>query len=99
MARQKGHAHGGKVSGRHTTVTEAAQKVVLSAEKLPEVTKICLGIIKRARSGQFGIKLFPIHGGLRAVISGSQAVQHLFIYTNNIEATESALNQLHQEHR
>ena len=41
------HKTGGKITTSHTSIIDAALPVVEAAEKLPEVTKISLGIIKQ----------------------------------------------------
>ncbi|MBI5078132.1 MAG: hypothetical protein HZB11_02035 [Candidatus Yonathbacteria bacterium] len=95
--KRKGHIHGAKFC-RHTTVTEAAQRVVELVNKFPEVKKISLGIIKRSKGGCFGIKFIPIHGGWRIVVRGTQAVQRLHIYTNNPDNTREKLEREFSEH-
>lgn len=80
--KRKGHIHGGKFC-KHTTVTDASQKVAELVNSFPEVKKISLGIIKRTKSGRFGMKFAPIHGGWTIAVHGSQAVQHLHVYTSD----------------
>lgn len=95
--KRKGHIGGGKFC-RHTTVTEAARRVAELLNSFPEVKKISLGIIKRSKSGRFGIKFEPIHGGWRIIVCGTQAVQYLHIYTNSPSDTREKLERKFAEH-
>lgn len=95
--KRKGHIHGAKFC-KHTTVTDASQKVAALVNSFPEVKKISLGIIKRTKSGQFGMKFAPIHGGWKIIVRGTQAVQHLHIYTSNPNETREKLEQEFLEH-
>ncbi len=86
------HAAGGKINHSHTTIIDAAQKVIVIAERLPEVSKISLGKITAGLpTGIHRLKCIPITGGLRAEIRGSSSKQQLFIYTNDPAATEQSL--------
>lgn len=46
------HAAGGKITSSHTTIIDGAKKVITTARKLTEVTKISLGIIKQIGPGK-----------------------------------------------
>ena len=58
------HRAGGKITASHTSIIDAALPIVDAAEKLPEVTKISLGIIKQVGRGgrQRRIKFLPRDG-------------------------------------
>lgn len=89
------HIAGGKISRSHTTIIDAAKKVVLKAEKLPEVNKISLGKITAGLPvGSHRIKCIPITGGLRAEIRGTSSKQQIYIYTSDYLSTEQALQGL-----
>lgn len=89
------HIAGGKVNRSHTTIIDAAQIVIKTAESLTEVTKISLGVITAGLpTGIHRIKLIPITGGLRAEVRGSSSKQQLYIYTTNPEETERILSSL-----
>lgn len=89
---------GGKVNQSHSSAIDAAQKVIKAANRLPEVTKISLGVITWGlSSGAHRIKFTPIQGGLRVEVRGSRSKQQLFVYTKDPPKTESALAALFTE--
>jgi len=79
---------GGKITTSHGTTTEASAAVVDFAARLDDVTKISLGEIRHVPGGRRDIKFLPINGGIKAVVRGGGAVQHLYIYTKNPDAAE-----------
>ena len=85
------HKNGGKITTSHTSLIDAAFSVVGAAEKLPEVDKISLGIIKQfgKSRGPRKIKFLPIIGGWKLTMSTS--VQQIFIYTAQTDKTKSVL--------
>ena len=87
------HKNGGKITTSHTSLIDAAFSVVEAAEKLPEVDKISLGIIKQVGKsrGPRKIKFLPITGGWKLTIRGSTSVQQIFIYTAQTDKTKSVL--------
>ena len=87
------HRAGGKITASHTSIIDAALPIVASAEKLPEVTKISLGIIKQVGRGgrQRRIKFLPITGGWKLTVRGSATVQEIFIYTGEATSTREML--------
>lgn len=86
------HAQGGKVNRSHTTVIDAAEIVIKTAEKLPEVSKISLGVITpKLPVGIHRIKFTPIQGGLRAEIRGTNSKQEILIYTTRPGKVEKTL--------
>ena len=82
-----------KTTRSHTSATELSNEIIQAAEKIKEITKIGIGIIKitRSRGGKRGIKFLPITGGIKAVVRGSGTVQELFIYTNEVELVKKYL--------
>ncbi len=87
------HKSGGKITTSHTSLTDAAFSIVEAAEKLSEVNKISLGVIKRVDKsrGPRIIKFLPIVGGWKLTIRGSTSVQEIYIYTNQADKTKSLL--------
>ena len=62
------HKTGRKLTRSHTTIIEKARDVVTMLERLPDVTKISLGIIKQSTANPLDVfkitrldKLFEIH--------------------------------------
>ncbi|MFA6463735.1 MAG: DUF2103 domain-containing protein [Candidatus Paceibacterota bacterium] len=84
-----------KTTRSHTSATEASNEIIKAAEKIDEITKIGIGIIKitKSKGGKRGIKFLPITGGVKAVVRGSGTVQELFIYTNETELVKKYLSE------
>ena len=82
-----------KTTRSHTSTTEVSNEIIKASEKIKEITKIGIGIIKitKSKGGKRGIKFLPITGGVKAVVRGSGTVQELFIYTNEIEFVKKYL--------
>ena len=85
------HRTGGKITGSHTTVTEATGIVVDAASRRPEVTKIVLGVIQSKR-GSRRLKTFDIAAGLRVTVVSTGSIQELYVYTADQRATAAALH-------
>ena len=76
------HISASKLTRSHTTIIDAAVDVVKLAQKMPEVTKISLGVIKSGLpSGVRRIKCKPIQGGLQVSVRGTNSKQDLYMYT------------------
>ena len=74
------HKTGRKLTRSHTTITEKAKEVVTLLERLPDVTKISLGIIKQIGLGKPAVKFHPITGGFRCVVRGNTSIQDVWVY-------------------
>jgi hypothetical protein len=87
------HKTGKKITTSHTSIIDAAIPVVEAAEKLPEVTKISLGIIKQVGKsrGQHRVKFQPIVGGWKITVRGSSTVQEIYVYTENATSTKTVI--------
>lgn len=83
---------GGKITKSHSTATETSVEVVEAANRLDEVTKISLGILKHVGGGHKSIKFLPITGGTKAIVRGNGAIQEVFIYTNEPVLTQQKLS-------
>jgi hypothetical protein len=92
------HKTGKKITTSHTSIIDAAIPVVEAAERLPQVTKISLGIIKQVGKsrGQHRIKFLPIIGGWKVTVRGSSTVQELYIYTEDAAGTKAAMEALYR---
>jgi hypothetical protein len=94
------HLAGGKITRSHTTAIDEAAALVKAADRLPEVKKIVLGVIVRGLPvGLPRLKCLPVTGGLRIEVRGTAAKQQLYVYTSDIEATESYLRKLFDKRR
>jgi len=83
-----------KLTRSHTSLIEAAERVVKRATEMPEVSKISLGIIKQISVGKPRIKFLPMTGGIRAIIRGNASIQEIFIYTTDEDKTVKVLTEL-----
>ena len=82
----KGHRAGGKVSGKHTTVIPASEKIVDFLEKQTEVKKISVGFIKQGiRGGTHSIKIIKIESGLLLKVRGTASIQEIWVYTDKVD--------------
>ena len=87
-----------KITGSHSSAIEAAIPVLKKADKIDEVTKISLGIIKVInRANNRSIKFSPIIGGIRAVVRGNISIQEIYIYTESPDHTEGELKKAFEE--
>lgn len=87
------HIAGGKITGTHGTITEAALPVVRVAEELPSVKKISLGPITPGLHGgsRRNLKFGDVPSGITAIVCGSTSKQVLHIFTSDPEGTKNAL--------
>ena len=85
------HRAGGKFTGSHTTLIDAAEVVVDTAAKEVEVYKIVRGLIENASSKKTRLKIQPVQAGLKVVVYGRKSLQTIFIYTENQEKTQRAI--------
>lgn len=79
------HQHGKKITRSHTSAIEKTRDVLSVIERLLEVSKISLGIIKHIGVGKPTVKFHPITGGFKAVIRGNISIQEVWIYIKGEE--------------
>jgi len=88
----KGHKQGGKITGSHTTVIPAAEKIVDLLQKNVMVQKISVGFIKHGiKNGRQAIKIMEMDSGLLLKVRGTASIQEIRVYTNNQEKITEAL--------
>ena len=88
----KNHLAGGKLTKSHTTLIDAALPFVRVAQKIPEVSKISLGVITaNIRVGKHHVKFLPITGGWKIVVRGTNSIQEVYVYTSSPEKTKKLL--------
>ena len=80
-----------KITDSHGTRTDTSTEVINLVHNLPEVTKISLGEIRHVPGGRRDIKFLPINGGIKAVVRGNGAIQHMFIYTKEPDAVTNLI--------
>ena len=94
----KGHKQGGKITGSHTTVIPAAEKLVDFLQKINEVDKISVGFIKHGiKSGKHAIKITESDSGLLLKVRGSASIQEIRIYTKNKKNVENSIKEFAQK--
>ena len=85
---------GGKFTGSHTTVIEAAEDLMKMLNRSELVKKIVIGIIKQKvgkNASQARYKIQPNGAGLKLVVNGSKTVQEFYIYTDDQPALEAEI--------
>lgn len=83
-----------KLTRSHTSAIEKVEHVVSVIQKLTQVTKISLGIIKHIGVGKPTVKFHPITGGFKAVIRGNISIQEIFIYTKEIDGVQKIIKSM-----
>lgn len=91
---KRGVTAGPKLSNTHTSYVSTAEKVILLAKALPEVSKVVLSKISPAKNGRASVKCVPILAGLRVQVRAPRAVQVLFVYTNDPDGVAAKLSSL-----
>ncbi len=88
------HLAGKKITKSHSTAIDESISLIKLIEKNPYIKKITLGVITPGlRSGNKRLKVFPIRGGIKAVIRGNSSIQELYIYTDEPQIIEKELFQ------
>lgn len=89
------HRASKKISSSHSTIIDAAEKLVDTASRLPEVKKISLGLIKIAKGGdQYRLKIQDTQSGLKITVRGKSAVQTIYIYTSEKDSVKRQLEKI-----
>ncbi|HEY1037436.1 MAG TPA: DUF2103 domain-containing protein [Candidatus Paceibacterota bacterium] len=83
-----------KLTRSHTSAIEKVEEVVAVIQKLPEVSKISLGIIKHIGVGKPTAKFHAITGGFKAVIRGNISIQEIFVYTKEPDTVQKKIKSL-----
>ncbi len=96
----KGHKQGGKITGSHTTVIPAGEKVVDFLQKEKDVNKISIGFIKHGiRGGKHSIKTMEMDSGLLLKIRGTASIQEIRVYTTQSENVKNSLMNFSKKHK
>lgn len=86
------HLSGKKFSKRHTTVIDAAKKIIKFLANQSLVNKISIGEIKAISNGPKRLKISNSPAGIKLMIRGSNSIQYFFIYTTEIEKAKLLIN-------
>lgn len=82
----KGHVSGGKVTATHSTVTDATQKVVEVANKMPAIKRVALGQITRASGGSHRITVkSQDKGAIVLTVRMPQSIQEITLFTDSVD--------------
>ncbi len=88
----KNHRSGGKMGGRHTTVIDAAEKVVDFLLKQPEVSNVVAGRIKSGiGTAQQRIKIKQETGCLLVMVRGGASIQEIKVFSQSLDKVQEAL--------
>ena len=88
----KGHKQGGKITGSHTTVIPAAEKIVDLLQKEDVVRKIAIGFITHGiRNGRRAVKIMDMDSGLLLKVRGTASIQEIRVYTHNSQTVRKKI--------
>ncbi len=82
----KGHRSGGKMSGKHTTIIDAAQSVVDFLLQHPRVTKVVAGhITMRLKVAPHRLKIIKESGCLLLKVRGTASIQEIRVFSRHLD--------------
>lgn len=94
---KKGHRDGANIIGRHTTVTEASEKVLDRLERKFDGITYKPGRIdnlsrkgRRRSGGRFFLKIIEREGGLLLKVQGSGGIQEIYLRLDEVLRQEVA---------
>lgn len=88
------HKNGGKIGGRHTTLTEQAAKVVKLIEKQPEVKSICLSRLTAGiKNAKPRVMAKELSGGIEVKVRSTNTIQEIMVYSKDIDKTMNFLRE------
>ncbi|MEI8343355.1 MAG: DUF2103 domain-containing protein [Candidatus Moraniibacteriota bacterium] len=94
----KNHRSGKKIGKNHTTVIDAAEKVVDFLVKLPDVSKVITGHITNGiKNAPASMKLEKKSGCLLIKVRGSKSIQEISIFSKNLETVQAHLKEAFQQ--
>ncbi len=86
------HLSGKKISKKHSTVIDAAQKIISLLVNNPLVNRLSIGEIRVIGNGPKRIKIVHFPAGIKLTIRGRNSVQYFFIYTKKSQEVEKLIN-------
>ena len=82
----KNHRSGKKIGKSHTTVIDAAEKVIDFLVKLPDVSKVITGrITSGIKNAPASMKIEKKTGCLLIKVRGSKSIQEISIFSKKIK--------------
>ncbi len=95
----KNHRSGKKIGRNHTTVIDAAEKVVDFLVKLPDVSKVITGHITNGiKTAPASMKIEQKTGCLMIKVRGTKSIQEISIFSKNLEEVQSQLEEAFQQY-
>lgn len=88
---QKGLLKGKKISGKHSSVIEAATPLIFILKADARVSKIVLGIIKRIKNGPHRVSVKNIQAGLDVKVRSGNSVQQFYVYTHDGDGVKEVI--------
>jgi len=87
----KNHRSGKKMGGKHTTVIDAAEKVIDFLNKNPYVSNIIAGKIKMGlKTSAHSMKITQETGCLSIKVRGTGSIQDIRVFSQNLEIVREA---------
>jgi hypothetical protein len=92
----KNHISGGKVTGSHTTITDAVASIINEIKNMGEVTKISLGFITPGlkATGNITVKITDDGNCILLTVKGNTSKQELYVYSTNRQQTKLEIARL-----
>ena len=95
MVKNKSILSGNKISGRHTTFNSVAGEIIKKIKNLPEVRKIALGPIKKAKNSS--VRRYTVKedkGQAKIMCRDSGSIQVIWVIGADVEVLEEALKDI-----
>jgi hypothetical protein len=96
LGNKKGHVHGSKVSGGHSTLIDGADAVVKKLGVLPWFESVRPGVISAARGGKLSVTIrrhaeARLANTLKLIFRTKRGVQDVFLHVREMEANLPAV--------
>jgi len=93
------HISGGKIHGKHTTLTDEAYKLVKAIMSDPLVKKISLGLVKQglASTRNRHLDVAPQNGVIMVSLRSSCSINQFVVYTDDPKKLEKLLYQKYND--
>ncbi len=90
----KNHRDGNKIGGRHTTIIDAAEKVVDFIREIPTVSRLTAGQIKmNLPTAQHRIIIKEETGCLLVKVRGTKSIQDIRVYSRDPRIVKSIIEE------
>ena len=90
----KNHRNGKKMGGKHTTVIDAAEKVVDYLQKNVDVSSIiACGIKTGIKTGRHSVKIKVETGCLLLKVRGTKSIQDIRVFSQNLDKVHKEIEE------